>query len=176
MGKSSNETSVARCIPIPTQHATTTDNNATESRNGHATISLKDLALKGLQRNRQRNGHATSMEKPCNESATNVASGCIKETPIQHNISSSTEDLQPIVACCNGIGAQHATDRLEWYLSNRHILNPDEDLYGYKNSKLAEPMELVDLILKEKSEYWMRTNGDLEHCLEMIMRHVAGHA
>ncbi len=66
---------------------------------------------------------------------------------------------------------------LDWYLSHRDTLNPDDDLTDYRNSKLSEPMELVDLILKEKSDYWMRTNGDLEHCLGIIMRHVeAGHA
>ena len=66
---------------------------------------------------------------------------------------------------------------LEWYLANRDTLNQDDDLNGYNNSKLSEPKELVDLILKEKPDYWMRTNGDLEHCLRIIMRHVeAGHA
>jgi hypothetical protein len=39
-------------------------------------------------------------------------------------------------------------ESIQWYLSNRHTLNPDDNLTGYKISKLSEPMELVDLILK----------------------------
>lgn len=60
---------------------------------------------------------------------------------------------------------------IEWYLSIRHTLDGTEDLFDYRNSKLSEPVELVDLILKEPSDYWMRTNGDLEHCLRIIKRH-----
>ena len=144
------EVSVAGCVPIGAQRATNTVNSATNERNGSATTSLKALALQCLQRNKQSNGQATDTEKQRNE----------------------TGHFEGDIVAQN----EPSTTLLDWYLSHRDTLNPDDDLTGYRNSKLSEPMELVDLILKEKPDYWMRTNGDLEHCLEIIMRHVAGNA
>ena len=65
-----------------------------------------------------------------------------------------------------------ATSLIEWYLSIKSTLDPTDDLHGYRNSKLSEPTELVDMILKEAPNHWMRINGDLEHCIQVIKRHV----
>lgn len=144
-----NETSVARCIPIGVQHATTAPNPCNETCNEHATTSLKALALQGLAHNKTCNEHATDTEKPCNEIGHSC---CMVATAVTQ---------QPYTL----------DELLTWYQSNRLTLNPSEDLFGYRNSKVSEPVELVDLILKEKPDYWMRTNGDLEHCLQIIRRH-----
>ena len=95
-------------------------------------------------------------------------------------LESQAPPFVPIVAFVDkGMSPENEsnTSLLDWYLSVRHTFNLAEDLFGYRNSKLSEPVELINLILKEPLDYWMRTNGDLEHCLGIIMRHVeAGHA
>lgn len=141
MKKITDKESVARCAPIGMQRATIQNVHAAVSCNRDATKSLKALALQGLERNKSCNEHATGTEEPCNDHATNVA------------LDSNHEDL------------------ISWYLLNKDRLDLNEDLFGYRNSKLSGPVELVELILKEPADYWMRTNGDLEHCLCIIKRH-----
>jgi hypothetical protein len=66
MIESPNNSSVARCIPIETQHATLSQFDATNSATKDATNSLKALASLVLKRNTQRNQSETKDEKPRN--------------------------------------------------------------------------------------------------------------
>jgi len=66
MIESPNNSLVARCTPIETQHATLSQFDATNSATNDATNSLKALASLVLKRNTQRNQSETKDEKPCN--------------------------------------------------------------------------------------------------------------
>ena len=66
MIESPNNSLVARCTPIETQHATLSQFDATNSATKDATNSLKALASMVLKRNTQRNQSETKDEKPCN--------------------------------------------------------------------------------------------------------------
>ena len=66
MIESLENTKVARCTPIETQHATLSQFDATNSATKDATNSLKALASLVLKRNTQRNQSETKDEKPCN--------------------------------------------------------------------------------------------------------------
>ena len=102
------------CNPIVMQPATSKENNATGSATQDATIDLKALALKGLQRNRHCNQAGINPENKCNytplKTNQKLHISCSKITPQKANDHGCDGCKHKEIIVCAGDGCVYKTE------------------------------------------------------------------